>query len=218
MKFLRLSVFFLILANLILFAWGQGYLGARDTGREPERLEAQKSPEKLKVVASGSDESAPAPEATEADSSNAECRRVAGFAPADAKQWMTTAQEKLPKAKLNLLPGVARFDVAIVGLRAGEAAEAKQKELRALGIDGASRLIKEGPDKVSLLFDSFATEAQAKGYLLGLNGKGVRTARVVAHPAAASAQVEILGADAAKLKELLAGRDDNVRIEECPTH
>ncbi|HEX5394207.1 MAG TPA: hypothetical protein VFW68_13040 [Rhodocyclaceae bacterium] len=218
MKLLRLSVFFLILANLILFAWGQGYLGARDTGREPERLEEQKSPEKLKVVASGSDESATAPAAVEADSGNSECRRAVGFAPADVKTWITAAQEKLPKAKLNLLPGVASFDVAIVGLRAGAAAEAKQKELRDLGIDGASRLIKEGPERVSLLFNSFATEAEAKAYLLGLNGKGVRTARVVAHPAAASAQVEVVGADAAQLKELLAGRDDNVRIEECPAH
>lgn len=214
MKFLRLSVLLLIFANLLLFAWGQGYLGARDTGREPERLEAQKSPEKLHVVANGADASS-ADEAPAADSSGPECRRIAGFAakPIDAKQWMAAAQEKLPKAKFNLIPGTATFDVAIIGLRGNEGAEAKLQELKKLGIDLPAKTVKETADRVSLVFITAPTEAEAKNFLGGLNAKGVRTARVVPHPA--QAQVEITGADAAQLKDLLAA-NETLRAEECP--
>lgn len=218
MSFLRLSVFLLIFANLVLYAWGQGYLGARDTGREPERLEAQKSPEKLRVVANGTDASIADDSTSANETSSTECRRVVGLAAADAKQWMGSAQEKLPKAKFELMPGVASFDVAIVGLKGSEGVDAKQQELKKLGVDVPTKIVKESADRVSLVFSTVATEAEAKAFLRDLNGKGVRTARVVAHPAAASALIEVTGADPAQLKDLVGASGDSLRIEECPAH
>ncbi len=41
----------LVLANLLFFAWGQRYFGDAETGREPQRLARQLSPEKLRVGA-----------------------------------------------------------------------------------------------------------------------------------------------------------------------
>lgn len=41
----------LVLANLLFFAWGQHYFGDAETGREPQRLARQLSPEKLRIVA-----------------------------------------------------------------------------------------------------------------------------------------------------------------------
>jgi hypothetical protein len=43
--------FFLLLvfANLVVYVWATGYLGGRDEGREPERLQKQLLPEKLKA-------------------------------------------------------------------------------------------------------------------------------------------------------------------------
>lgn len=39
----------LVLANLLFFAWGQNYFGETETGREPQRLARQLSPEKLRI-------------------------------------------------------------------------------------------------------------------------------------------------------------------------
>lgn len=44
---MRLFVLLLILGNLALFAWGQGYIGRQDDGREPERMSRQLQPDKL---------------------------------------------------------------------------------------------------------------------------------------------------------------------------
>ncbi|MDP1652201.1 MAG: hypothetical protein Q8L56_05695 [Rhodocyclaceae bacterium] len=47
---MRLAFLILLLANVLLFAWGQGHLGTPNEGREPERLSQQLTPEKLRIV------------------------------------------------------------------------------------------------------------------------------------------------------------------------
>lgn len=56
----RAVFFLLVLANLVFFAWGQGYFGGQDEGREPARLAGQFHPEKLRVVSRTAGEPAPA--------------------------------------------------------------------------------------------------------------------------------------------------------------
>jgi len=46
---MRLVFLILLFANLVLFIWGQGYLGSREAVREPARLAQQLHPEKLSV-------------------------------------------------------------------------------------------------------------------------------------------------------------------------
>ncbi len=47
---MRLAFFVLLLANVLLFVWGQGSLGTQNEGREPERLSQQLTHEKLRIV------------------------------------------------------------------------------------------------------------------------------------------------------------------------
>jgi hypothetical protein len=56
---MRLAFFLLLLANVLLFVWGQGSLGTSNDGREPERFSQQLTPEKLRIVPG----TAPAPQA-----------------------------------------------------------------------------------------------------------------------------------------------------------
>jgi hypothetical protein len=41
---LRLTFFLLVFANLVFFAWAQGYFGGGDPNREPDRLVSNCSP------------------------------------------------------------------------------------------------------------------------------------------------------------------------------
>lgn len=47
---MRIVFLVLLLANLVLFVWGQGHLGTQGAGREPERMAQQLAPEKLRIV------------------------------------------------------------------------------------------------------------------------------------------------------------------------
>jgi hypothetical protein len=47
---MRLTFLILLLANVFLFIWGQGYLGTLDEGREPGRMAQQLAAEKLRIV------------------------------------------------------------------------------------------------------------------------------------------------------------------------
>ncbi|MBS3936389.1 MAG: hypothetical protein KGZ43_09465 [Sulfuritalea sp.] len=47
---MRIAFLVLLLANLVLFVWGQGHLGTQGAGREPERMAQQLAPEKLRIV------------------------------------------------------------------------------------------------------------------------------------------------------------------------
>jgi hypothetical protein len=49
---LRLTFFLLVFANLVFFAWAQGYFGGGDPNREPDRLVQQLQPEKLRIISS----------------------------------------------------------------------------------------------------------------------------------------------------------------------
>jgi hypothetical protein len=50
---MRIVFLALLLANMILFAWGQSYLGTQEAGREPARMAQQVAPEKLRIVPAG---------------------------------------------------------------------------------------------------------------------------------------------------------------------
>lgn len=47
---MRLVFLILLLTNVLLLAWGLGYFGTPNDGREPERLSLQLAPEKLRSV------------------------------------------------------------------------------------------------------------------------------------------------------------------------
>lgn len=232
MKNLRLLFLVLLLANVMVFVWSQGYFGSPDEGREPQRLAEQKAADKLTIVANqpaataatttdkAASSSAPATVASSTTAPAVTCRILSGFKPGEAKQWLTAANAKLPEAKLSLLPAESStYDVLIAALAGREGADNKLKEVKALGITTAIRTIADGPDKFALLFASLSTETEAKAYLQSLADKGIKSARVVARPSAAQTQVEARNLDPQRLqalKELLLNRND-IRLGECPT-
>lgn len=50
---MRVVFLMLLIANVLLFFWGQGYLGQQEAGHEPGRMTQQLAPEKLTIVRKG---------------------------------------------------------------------------------------------------------------------------------------------------------------------
>lgn len=85
----------LVLANLLFFAWGQRYFGETETGREPQRLARQLSPEKLRIGGAVAPSAAPSATA---------CRLVGGLSPDEAQRLRTQAGEKGLSLQLDIRP------------------------------------------------------------------------------------------------------------------
>lgn len=200
MPLLRALFFLLVLVNAVLFAWGQGYFGARDEGHEPQRLADQLSPEKLKV--------SQAPKAAAAQPRQA-CRRIGGLAAAEAEKLQKSLQDGDAglKATVTAGPDETSWWVNIGALPNKAAADKKAAELRQLGVTDFHVMQAEG-GLFAISLGVFSSEAGAGEFLRTLNGKGVRSARVDLRNKAGSVTVEANGVEDAlvkRLTELLAG-------------
>ena len=122
MRLLRALFFLLVLANLWLFARGQGYFGAIDEGREPKRLASQLSPEKLRVVSAVAPSAVPAAQA---------CRLISGLSQEEALSLTTQAREKASGLELAVKP-IEEPPVGRVQVLARGSAEALAKQLPGL--------------------------------------------------------------------------------------
>lgn len=168
---LRTLFIFLVLVNLLFFAWAEGYFGIPDEGREPERLARQLAPEKLKVAGAA----APAGKApTEA------CRLIDGLAPEAAQRLRIEAQDQAPELKLASEPveEVTRYWVLIPPLPDRAAAEKKLVELKRLGISGHQLLEEEGELKLAIVLGAFNGEKEGNEFLQDLAKRGVRSAKM----------------------------------------
>ena len=176
---MRLTFFLLVLANLLFFAWGQGYFGQQDEGREPQRLKDQLQADKIKLVvrdkAAGA-AAAPAPA----------CRMVDKLAAADAqelqKRIADTGGDML--ASIEPIDDAASFWVNIPALANKAIADKKVGELKLLGVSDFHVMQSEGGFAISL--GLFPSEAAANEFLQGLIKKGVKSARVEARPKSAA--------------------------------
>lgn len=195
---MRAVFFLLVLANLVLFVWAQGYLGGQQEGREPQRLKDQIEPEKMKVTAL-----AAAPAAPQA------CRRVEGLAAKDAEQVQQALQGSGLAASIQAGAEEApSFWVNISALPNKAVADKKASELKLFGVTDFHVMQVEGGSFVISL-GLFKTEDGASEFLQGLNRKGVKSARIEtkARPPA-QVRIEVRGAAdllAKRLPELLAG-------------
>jgi hypothetical protein len=173
------------------------------------------------TTAAATDKAPDKPTAQIADKPVASCRLLTGFKLGEARQWVAANSAKLADSKFAVSPvgAASSFDVMIPALAGRDAADTKQKEIRALGITLPLRTIADGPEKLALVFTTVNTETEAKDYLQALQDKGVRSARVVPRLApTAPAQIEVRNLDAARtktLKDLLAARSD-IHGADCP--
>lgn len=174
---MRLAFWILLLGNLLLFLWGQGHFAAKNAGREPERLQRQVDPDKLRIVPAGSAHAARAA----AEVARPACKRI---------EWLAAAELAAVREAVAALPGwkagqetprkeASTHWVMIPELSSRALAERKKGELDKLGIKDGEIVedAAQGPYAVSL--GVFRSQQLAEEFFQTLTKKGVRSARLV---------------------------------------
>jgi len=166
---IRLFFFLLVLANLIFFAWAQGYLGEPDDGHEPQRVAQQLQAEKLRIIPG----SALAPAVKKDEMA---CRAIGGLNTADAEVLKAAIEAAGGEAKISPVAPPPLYLVIIADLANKAAADRKVAELTRLGSEGhRSVALEDGRHEVVL--GNFPTEAAAREFLQGLAKRGIKSAR-----------------------------------------
>ena len=198
MKFILAA---LVLLNLTLFAWYRGYLEPIwPSGREPQRLQQQIAPEKIRlldpapltstapevpgkptvttaVATAVATPAAPLPVLAAAPAS---CIELGNFSETEAARFETqlgalALNERLSRRTIS---EASSFMVMIPPLADKEAAERKSGELRRLEVKDFYVVQAEGELRYSISLGIFKTRAAAESHLAELVRKGVRSARV----------------------------------------
>jgi hypothetical protein len=190
MQVLRTTFFLLVLGSLLLFVWGQGYLGAPGGSGEPERLAAQLQPEKLKIVSKGE----PPPKAAEPP--REECRALEGLDHESAAKLaaLLTGRDAQLKVAQRTQEEPQSWWVHIPPLPNSAQADKKAAELGKLGIKDFYVVREKGANQYALSLGLFRSEESAKEYLAALAKKNVKSARIQQREAAGDRSfVEVRG-------------------------
>ncbi|MBA3032107.1 MAG: hypothetical protein KKF85_10690 [Gammaproteobacteria bacterium] len=211
---MRLAFIILLLANLVLFAWGQGYLGEADAGREPERLQQQIEPGKLIILPAGVASAAPAVVEF--------CQRIEGLSATAADTFKKSGIAETPGWTVTLIPEkeTSGHWAVIAQLPSRVVAEKKKAELRQLGVK-EGQVVEDaalGPFAISLAI--FRSQALAEEFLQSIVRKGVRSAQLAKRELPPERMAVELRAPkdelTRKLPELLAPLTD-ARVADCAT-
>lgn len=201
---MRLAFWVLLLANLLLLVWGQGFFAANEEGREPERLQRQIDADKLRILREPAPPANP-PMAGAAVSVAPACRRI---------EWLSAEESAAVRTAAAALAGweagqpqprseAPTHWVVIPELASRALAEKKKGELDKLGIKDGEIVehATQGPYAVSL--GVFRNQQLAEEFLQSLAKKGARSARLIQRtPSPARFAVE-LRAPAAELDQKL---------------
>lgn len=191
---MRLFFFLLVLANLIFFAWTQGYFGAPDDGHEPQRLTQQLHAEQLRILR---DTQAPA-----AAQDAIICRLIKGLTLAEAGVVKTAVEAVGGEARISPLAEPPLYLVVIADLPSKAAADRKAAELTRFGVEGHHTVALEG-SRHEIVLGSFHADTAAHELLQGLTKRGIKSARVDAREQPAlKARVEARAAASALLRQL----------------
>ncbi len=216
----RLTFFLLVFANLIFFAWTQGYFDTSDPNREPDRLGQQLQPEKLRLIPSGSPSPsvAAAPTAAPTPAEDIACRIVVGLSMVHAEALKTVAIAGGAEAQLMPQMQPTLHFVVISELPNAAAAEKKAAELKRFGVVEQETLALEG-GRMEIVLGRLPTEAAARESLAALNKRGIKSARVEARDQPpVRARVELRGTAnklLQRLPQLIAPYAD-ATVAECP--
>jgi hypothetical protein len=237
---MKAFVFLLILANLLFYAYSQGYLGTPENP-DAARVASQVEPERIRIVSH--DQEPPLPVANGKVKEPAAATSEPAALPAAAEQAGTgdgkvcLAWDNLPAAdadRLNTLVASRFPDFRIERrLEAGESggwwiyiqpqtskAEADKKagELRQLGVTDYF-VIQEGPNRFAISLGVFSAEKGGADRLAELKAKGVRSARLMQRPGkdgTISLQAEGPAAGQAALLAALNGNLARPVARDCP--
>ena len=222
---MRAAFLALLLLNVAFFAWSR-YLAPTDATADPQPLERQISPEKLKVVAPP-EPPAPPPAAA--------ARPAQAPAPAPVAfkclEWGSFTLADAPRAEKALEPFAlgqrlaqrrteesAGWWVFIPPQPNRATALKKAAELKALAVDDYFIVQEDGPTRWALSLGVFRTEDAAQARLAALRAQGVRSAQVGARETTVPKvwlQVKDVDAPlAARLKDV-ARSIDGSDLREC---
>lgn len=191
---MRPFFFLLVFANLLFFAWAQGYFGAADESREPERLNQQLQADKLRIVR---DTAAPTPKAADLA-----CRMINGLSVAEADRLKSAVVATGGDAKILPQAEQPLFLVVITELPNQAAAEKKAAELGRFGVAEQTTVPLEG-GRFEIVLGRFPLETAAREFLQGLMKRGIKSARVEAREQPAlKASVEARAPAAILLQQL----------------
>ena len=200
MRFFRATFFLLILANLLLFAYGQGYIGQKNSSGEPERLTSQIEPEKIKLVSKNGAPigvgSAVAPltnptpnlqysEVKPGDTKTPQasvetCRAFSPLPREQAQRLIELLRSRDGQLKLDqhALEVPSAWWVYIPPLANKELADKKAAELKKLGLQEFAVMLDSDPNQYAISLGLFKFEQGAKDFFDSLQKRGVRSARI----------------------------------------
>jgi len=192
---MKIAVFLLALANLLFFAFTQGYFGYAENP-DAVRLQKQVSPERIVVVSRGEPppdgdkapakaEPAAAPPASEAKAEPAKpadiCLAWQGLSGDSADQLAALLKEQFGDFKLarRAAPAAGGSWWVYIPPQTNKAeADKKATELRKMGITDFFVISEAGADRWAISLGVFSSEAGGKERLAFLKDKGVRSAKL----------------------------------------
>lgn len=207
----------LLLANVGLFVYQQGYLNSViSDGREPTRMDHQFHTELMKPIAatalasaastgtSATSTSSPASiaAATATKTEVLLCKEIGSFDSTGAKRFETLLQPLGLGDKLTRKDSeeVANNIVYIPSQGSKEGADKKANELKHLGVTDFYVIQDAGEFHWGISLGVFKTEEAARALLASLNQKGVHSARLGSHTVAATkVTFQLQGVDSASL-------------------
>jgi hypothetical protein len=208
---IRLFFFLLVFANLLFFAWAQGYFGQIDDNREPQRIAGQLQAEKLRIVpnitAAGTKKQDPA------------CRIINGLNPTEAENLKSAMKAGGGEATILPLAEPKPHLVIISDLANKVAAEKKMAELARFGVAEQTAVELEG-GRYEIVLGSFPTESSARELLQGLVKRGIKSARVDSREQPApKVRVEARGPAQELLRQLpqLIAPYADATVGDCPS-
>jgi hypothetical protein len=191
---IRLFFFLLVFANLIFFAWAQGYFGQTDENREPQRLAGQLQAEKLRIVRNM--------KAAETKKPDLACRVINGLNPTEAENLKSAMKAGGGEATILPLAESKPHRVVISDLANKVAAGKKAAELARFGVAEQTSVELEG-GRYEIVLGSFPTESAAHELLQTLVKRGIKSARVDSREQSAQkVRVEARGPAAELLRQL----------------
>lgn len=235
---MKALVFLLVLANLLFYAFSEGYFG-RPENPDAIRLEKQVLPERMRIVSRGEAPAVPArapvpvkaevvavPEERKPEPpARAEevapvCLAWEHLGVADADRLSTLLSGKFAEFKVSRRAVASEgngWGVYIPPLPSKAEAEKKASELRPLGVTDYF-IINEGVNRFAISLGVFSSEKGAQERLAELKEKGVRSARSMPRPGKDSAvNVQATGPAATKasLLEAIAKILPKAEVQGC---
>jgi len=206
----RLFFFLLVFANLVFFAWAQGYFGQVDENREPQRLDSQLQADKLRIVRVAQTADAKKPDLA--------CRAINGLNPAEAESVGAAMKAAGAGTATVIAPEQPKpYRVVIADLANKSAAEKKVAELARFGVAEQTSVELAG-GRHEIVLGSFSAESAARELLQDLVKRGIKSARVDSREVPApKVRVEVRGPAQELLRQLplLIAPYADVTIGDC---